>query len=496
ERDVTYKELLSGLHRHSHHLHLLQRVHLVLQVLQEHQDLLSFLYLLLLHLLTTFNTRYKSAGLSRTQELSPIGSLIPDDSIPNKEATALVSAYETPAENSLLAKTGDMKNILNWYCRQVNKTMLTPADLEGQAYEVVKAFYPDVIHLQFQVKGSSPALSISKMKATSYPDFDILLRHIKNNSDQPCRFSVSSELKPTLDTGYEFKHDYTIIESPRAVIFPISNNKRKIMRFNEIYKFSNGTLMRILEALAYIVKEFKIKQINPGFSQDLKVKVSNLISGFLRSSDFGYRSYVIAFCSSFLSRLDFYVIFHLRDLPFAHLAKVMEALVISISLDVSVKSVGSSFQLVSLIGSISIEVPVAPVVWAAVVASPARVLKIDTIHRQRLIHRRVHQLLYEMPERHVSPTSHDAMLTRIKRLHDDVKVTTAQVIVNGDSVSPVALASAGAEGPMPPKTVEQKLTRKNELKAKKHSYASHSRCAPTEVSCLQGCKVLIGSNQE
>ncbi|GKC09248.1 hypothetical protein Tco_1000858 [Tanacetum coccineum] len=44
-------------------------------------------------------------------------------------------------------------------------------------------------------------------------------------------------------TGYEFKHAYTIIESPRAVVFPINNNEQKIMRFNEIYKFSDGTLL-------------------------------------------------------------------------------------------------------------------------------------------------------------------------------------------------------------------------------------------------------------
>nr|GEU44695.1 hypothetical protein [Tanacetum cinerariifolium] len=49
--------------------------------------------------------------------------------------------------------------------------------------------------------------------------------------------------KPGLDaTGYEFKHDYTIIESPREVVFPINNNERKIVLFNEIYKFSDGTL--------------------------------------------------------------------------------------------------------------------------------------------------------------------------------------------------------------------------------------------------------------
>nr|GEX17576.1 ribonuclease H-like domain-containing protein [Tanacetum cinerariifolium] len=44
--------------------------------------------------------------------------------------------------------------------------------------------------------------------------------------------------------------------------------------------------------------------------------------------------------------------------------------------------------------------------------------------------------------------------------------TLWEVIVNGDSVSPVASASAGVEGPIPPKTFEQNLARKNELKPK------------------------------
>ncbi|GKE50465.1 hypothetical protein Tco_1481723, partial [Tanacetum coccineum] len=38
------------------------------------------------------------------------------------------------------------------------------------------------------------------------------------------------------------------------------------MWFNEIYKFSDGTLTRILEALAYRVKEFKIKRLNLGMN--------------------------------------------------------------------------------------------------------------------------------------------------------------------------------------------------------------------------------------
>ncbi|GJV88483.1 ribonuclease H-like domain-containing protein [Tanacetum coccineum] len=44
--------------------------------------------------------------------------------------------------------------------------------------------------------------------------------------------------------------------------------------------------------------------------------------------------------------------------------------------------------------------------------------------------------------------------------------TLWEVIVNGDSVSPIASASTGAKGTIPSKTAEQKLARKNELKAK------------------------------
>ncbi|GKA37886.1 hypothetical protein Tco_0724451 [Tanacetum coccineum] len=41
-----------------------------------------------------------------------------------------------------------------------------------------------------------------------------------------------------------------------------------------------------------------------------------------------------------------------------------------------------------------------------------------------------------------------------------------EVIVNGDAPAAISSASVGTEGPIPPKTAEQKLARKNELKAK------------------------------
>nr|GFD28310.1 hypothetical protein [Tanacetum cinerariifolium] len=41
---------------------------------------------------------------------------------------------------------------MNWYCQQMGKTELTQADFKGQACEVIKAFYPNGVHLQFQME--------------------------------------------------------------------------------------------------------------------------------------------------------------------------------------------------------------------------------------------------------------------------------------------------------------------------------------------------------
>nr|GEU97748.1 hypothetical protein [Tanacetum cinerariifolium] len=123
-------------------------------------------------------------------------------------------------------------------------------------------------------KGSKPALSISKMKDACYPDFGRELLVPKQLwIDDVCTYDISAKYghldyllgfdkhmlstavklwtrnlvtrqrvedfqlgiesyqiqlnltKPGWHaTGYEFKHDYTIIESPRAVVFPVDNN--------------------------------------------------------------------------------------------------------------------------------------------------------------------------------------------------------------------------------------------------------------------------------
>ncbi|GJT23288.1 hypothetical protein Tco_0893225 [Tanacetum coccineum] len=357
---------------------------------------------------------------------------IPSSDLPvpvNNWASALASTYAPPLENSLLAQTGDMAIFMDWFCKKQGITELKQQDLEGPAYEIVKVFHPNVIHLQYQMeechklltdqvdesilrynvskslplggppgqvtiqsdfffnkdleylrygrKSGRPALSISKMKAAYYPDvgleqmvpdqmwieeeckydiaaiavrthmrilsvvrievfslygYDYMKKIVLRRADlkeytiaerdfkylYPSDFedlyllnlqghlnhlppedkkilttavnlwtrnlvirqrvedfqlgieSYQTQLnltKPRWDaTGFEFKHDFTVIDSPRAVTFRDKYGVQMIMRFNEIHKFSDGTLQQIDEALDYRVKEFKVNRMNPGLN--------------------------------------------------------------------------------------------------------------------------------------------------------------------------------------------------------------------------------------
>nr|GEU78403.1 hypothetical protein [Tanacetum cinerariifolium] len=319
-----------------------------------------------------------------------------DVPVPKKNwASALGSTYLPPPENSLLAQTGDMEMFMDWFCKRQGITELKPQDLEGPAFELVKVFHPNVIHLQYQMEechklltdsmddsiikhnvskplplGGPPGqpyypdvgleqmvpdhmwideeckydiaaiavrthiriLSVFRIKVFSMYEYDymkkIVLRradlneHIITERDfkylYPSDFedlyllnlqghlnhlppkdkkilttavnlsirhlvirqrvkdfqlgieSYQTQLnltKPRWDaTGFEYKHDYTVIDSPRAVTFRDRYGVQMIMRFNEIYKFSDGTLHQIDEVLDYRVKEFKVNMMNPGLN--------------------------------------------------------------------------------------------------------------------------------------------------------------------------------------------------------------------------------------
>nr|GEW50694.1 hypothetical protein [Tanacetum cinerariifolium] len=50
------------------------------------------------------------------------------------------------------APTGDIATFIEWFCKRRDITELKPQDLEGPAFEIVKVFHPDVIHLQYEIE--------------------------------------------------------------------------------------------------------------------------------------------------------------------------------------------------------------------------------------------------------------------------------------------------------------------------------------------------------
>nr|GEU29606.1 hypothetical protein [Tanacetum cinerariifolium] len=77
------------------------------------------------------------------------------------KASALASNYSPPPKDSLLAQTGDIAKFMDWFCKRRGISELKPQDLEGSAFEIIKVFHPDVIHLQYQMEECQKLLTDS-----------------------------------------------------------------------------------------------------------------------------------------------------------------------------------------------------------------------------------------------------------------------------------------------------------------------------------------------
>ncbi|GJR62124.1 hypothetical protein Tco_1504286 [Tanacetum coccineum] len=227
----------------------------------------------------------------------------------NNWANALATTYQALTENSLLEKTGDMRTFMNWYCQKMGKAELTQADLEDQAYEVVKPFYLDVVHLQFQMEechkmltdqiewanpeGDQVRIDISKHLPLSGPpghlnhlpssDIRMLSTVVKpwtrnlviRQRVEDFQLGIESYqkqlnlTKPRWDaTHFEFKHDYTIIDSPCVVVFPITLDYRvkkyKVNRLNsgmDTWFWTDKDVERSKEFIHAIERSLKTRSI-------------------------------------------------------------------------------------------------------------------------------------------------------------------------------------------------------------------------------------------
>ncbi|GJV65158.1 hypothetical protein Tco_1475986, partial [Tanacetum coccineum] len=79
---------------------------------------------------------------------------IPPNDFPEPEnnwANTYATTYKVPEENKLQRKTYDIGSFIKWFCRRTGKKKLCKADLEGPAFNLVKAFHKNNVFLQYQM---------------------------------------------------------------------------------------------------------------------------------------------------------------------------------------------------------------------------------------------------------------------------------------------------------------------------------------------------------
>ncbi|GJU12711.1 hypothetical protein Tco_1135107 [Tanacetum coccineum] len=107
-----------------------------------------------------------------------------------------------------------------------NSILLIYQDNKISRKEDLQKFYPNDLKDSFPYQYSRKAQPSPRQRRQS-------LRNSINYVDK----------KPDA-ADYYFKEDYTIVPKPRAVVYRDINDQRKLMRLNELHKFSDGTLTK------------------------------------------------------------------------------------------------------------------------------------------------------------------------------------------------------------------------------------------------------------
>ncbi|GKD01526.1 hypothetical protein Tco_1171800, partial [Tanacetum coccineum] len=230
------------------------------------------------------------------QAYSSSGEDIGHDHIPT--ASALKSTYAPLPENSLLAQTGDMATFMDWY--NVSKPLPLGSDPGHVIIQPDLFFNKDLEYLRYSRKISKLALSLSKMKATYYPDVG-LEQMVPDQMwiNEECKYNIAAiavrthmrilsviRIEVFSLYGYNYmkkivlRHadlkEYVIAERDFKYLYPsnfedlnlvirqrVEDFQLGIESYQTDVTFSDGTLHQIDEALDYRVKEFRVNRRNP-----------------------------------------------------------------------------------------------------------------------------------------------------------------------------------------------------------------------------------------
>ncbi|GJS15600.1 hypothetical protein Tco_0410072 [Tanacetum coccineum] len=256
------------------------------------------------------------------------------------KANTYATTYQVPAENRLQRKTHVIRSFIKWFCRRTGKKKLCKADLEGDKErkitlsisklkaaryldfvleELVPSLWVEsereydisavygITHWWFRrkefyinkhsepsdreaVRSRMQILIFQNHHPNDFEDLFLLniqekLNHLPKTDKTSLHTAVNMWIRnlvirnrvgdlqlriesyqtkinlecPNWDAAdYYFKEDYTIVPKPRAIVYRDRNDQRKLMRLNELHKFSDGTLTRVMEKTGPMVKDFHL----------------------------------------------------------------------------------------------------------------------------------------------------------------------------------------------------------------------------------------------
>ncbi|GJY79766.1 hypothetical protein Tco_0485567 [Tanacetum coccineum] len=229
----------------------------------------------------------------------------------------------------------DIGLFIKWFCRRTGKKKLCKADLEGPAFNLVKAFHKNSVFLQYQMDECHKLLT-NKVDLSNLEGHQILRNiyeplplggppgqekmefYINKHSEPSDREAVRSQMRIlsviSVKKRFRFLHpndfeDLFLLNiqeklnhlpsktrtksslaktirsslSQEQLSTETENDQRKLMRLNELHKFSDGTLTRVMEKLDQMVKDFHLYEYNKGietrkWSEDDKRRSKDFIT--------------------------------------------------------------------------------------------------------------------------------------------------------------------------------------------------------------------------
>ncbi|GJY58538.1 hypothetical protein Tco_0458430, partial [Tanacetum coccineum] len=137
---------------------------------------------------------------------------IPPNDFPEPEnnwANTYATTYKVPAENKLQRKTYDIGSFIKWFCRRTGKKKLCKADLEGPAFNLVKAFHKNNVFLQYQMDECHKLLT-NKVDLSN-PEGHQILRNIYEPlplGGPPGQVTIQPQYQRSIRSEYLLTVDY------------------------------------------------------------------------------------------------------------------------------------------------------------------------------------------------------------------------------------------------------------------------------------------------